>query len=148
MESNKNLSYKVAEGSPGFLLWQVSTIWRQYIENLLDPLRLSHPEFVVLATSFWLKRSHDHVMQTDIAKHTKLSNMHVSKVLRALEKKLLIQRTMHAKDTRAKSIIVSREGSMLLRKAIKQVESFDRNFFAPLEAKMVEFNQLLNSLVG
>lgn len=147
MEHNKIFAHKTGE-SPGFLLWQVSTLWRQHIEEILVPLRLSHPEFIVLATSFWLKRARDHVMQIDIAKQTKLSNMHVSKTLRALEKKLLIQRSAHISDTRAKSIVVSREGLMLLRQAVKQVESFDQQFFASLGLQSAEFNRLLSSLIG
>lgn len=147
MEHNKIFSYKEAEESPGFLLWQVSTLWRQNLETILAPLRLSHPEFIVLATAFWLKRSREHVMQTDIAKQTKLSNMHVSKILRVLEKKLLIQRKAHVTDTRAKSILVNREGLMLLRQAVKQVEGYDRKFFTPLGTQASEFNKLLSSLV-
>jgi MarR family transcriptional regulator, organic hydroperoxide resistance regulator len=147
MEHNKIFAQKGGGESPGFLLWQVSTLWRRHVEDILLPLRLSHPEFVVLATSFWLKRTQEHVRQSDIAKQTKLSNMHVSKTLRALEKKLLIQRLAHAGDTRAKSIVVSREGLILLRQAVKQVEVFDQQFFAALGLQSAEFGRLLGALI-
>jgi hypothetical protein len=46
-----------AEESPGFLLWRVSTLWRRAIEAILKPLGLTHPQFVVLATTAWLTRA-------------------------------------------------------------------------------------------
>ena len=42
------------EDSPGFLLWHVTLRWQRDIAAALAPLDLTHVQFVLLATTWWL----------------------------------------------------------------------------------------------
>lgn len=41
-------------GSPGFLLWNVSLSWHREVGSVLKPLDLTHVQFVLLASTWWL----------------------------------------------------------------------------------------------
>ena len=47
----KASSFQKAEQSPGFLMWQASTLWRRKIEAVLSEYKLSHSAFVILAVT-------------------------------------------------------------------------------------------------
>ncbi|HEY0518719.1 MAG TPA: hypothetical protein VGC84_04425, partial [Ilumatobacteraceae bacterium] len=41
--------------SPGFVLWQVATVWQREIRDALADLELTHAQFVLLASVGWLE---------------------------------------------------------------------------------------------
>lgn len=63
---------KSPEESPGFLLWHISLSWRSSIKGALRPFDLTHPQFVVFATTSWLTRKGNHISQSDIGKRAGL----------------------------------------------------------------------------
>ena len=71
--------------SSGFLLWHVSTSWRSSIENILKTFGLTHPQFVVLATTGWLTRNGDSVTQVMIGKMAGLDPNTNSQIIKGLE---------------------------------------------------------------
>ena len=54
MKKSMNFSFKKAEDSPGFLLWQLTNQWQQQQRKALKTLGLTHPQFVALAGTLWL----------------------------------------------------------------------------------------------
>ncbi|MBS0624167.1 MAG: MarR family transcriptional regulator [Verrucomicrobia bacterium] len=124
--------HESAEKSPGFLLWSVSTLWRRKIEEVLKPLGLTHPQFVILATTGWLTRTGQSVTQTEVGRYAALDPNTTSQILRSLEAKGWIQRT-HRCDERSKSPCLTEIGTTLLNKALPAVEQADAHFFAPLQ---------------
>lgn len=86
-EWKKITQFTGPEDSPGFLLWQVSTEWRRQVENALVPLNITHPQFVILASTGWLTREKYEVSQVELARHCKIDVTMTSQILRALEKK-------------------------------------------------------------
>ncbi len=120
--------------SPGFLLWHISTSWRSSIEAVLKPLGLTHPQFVVLATSGWLTRNGDLVTQVAIGKMAGLDPNTNSQIIKGLEQKGLIQRAQSS-DGRAKNVSLTPAGSKLLKEALPAVEKADALFFNPLSEK-------------
>jgi DNA-binding MarR family transcriptional regulator len=132
--------------SPGYLLWRVSTYWRSAIEESLKPFNLTHPQFVVLATTAWLTRKGDLVNQIDISKATSLDPNTTSQILRGLEQKNLIKRTRSVNE-RNKNPQLTKIGSTVLEKALPAVEQADHNFFAMLTDKeLTQFIQLFQKL--
>src|SRR3989338_5589068 len=119
-KSNNNIEkltlFKTPEESPGYLLWHVSSSWRSSIEKTLKPLKLTHPQFVVLATTSWLTRKGDHVNQIDISKSTGLDPNTTSQVLRSLEIKNFIKRTLSINE-RSKNPFLTDLGFKVLKKA-------------------------------
>ena len=138
--------FESPDDSPGFLLWQVSHLWQRKIKAALDPLGLTHVQFVLLASVAWLSHEDDALTQVRLAAHAKTDVMMTSKVVRTLESKGLLQRTAHPADTRAKSLATTTEGHELLSRAIKVVNEVDREFFAALGVHMAEFRTSLLSL--
>lgn len=117
--------------NPGFLLWRVTLRWQRAVASVLRPLGLTHPQFVVLASTWWLGRDGQPPSQRELAEHTDMDAMTASQVARALEAKRLIRREQDRYDTRIKRLYVTEEGLALAGKAIEVVESIDRAYFGP-----------------
>jgi DNA-binding MarR family transcriptional regulator len=129
--------FDVPEQSPGFLLWHVSTSWRTAIEAVLKPLSLTHPQFVVLTSLWWLTKDGERVTQALIGKLAGLDPNTVSQILRGLEVKKLIKR-VQSSDVRAKNPLLTAQGSEVLARALPAVESADILFFKKLTAQEIE----------
>jgi DNA-binding MarR family transcriptional regulator len=137
------------EHSPGFLLWQVSTLWQRRQRAALEPLGLTHVQFVLLATAAWLARSGTSPTQTALAAQAKTDVMMTSQVIRALEGRGLVARVPHPTDTRAKHVSVTPEGQALVRKAMRVVEAADAAFFEALgDAKTASLVHAMGRLVA
>ncbi|MBS0029849.1 MarR family winged helix-turn-helix transcriptional regulator [Chitinophaga sp. 22321] len=140
-------SVDAAEESPGFLLWQVTSLWQRAIRKALEKYDLTHSQFVLLASTLWLTQQDEPVTQILLSAHSKIDPMTTSTVLRTLQTKGLLQRKEHATDTRAKTVALTENGEKVTRQAIKVVEKFDKDFFEPLGAKTSEFNRKLRLLL-
>lgn len=134
------------EDSPGFLLWQVTTLWQRGIRKELEAIGITHPQFVLLASLLWLSREKDSVMQIDLSQHSKIDPMTTSTVIRTLQRKKLVERKEHATDTRAKVVTLTAEGARITRKAVKIIERFDTGFFHSLDNQLGGFTSALQVL--
>jgi DNA-binding MarR family transcriptional regulator len=120
------------EESPGFVLWHVTLRWQRAITAALAPLGLTHVQFVLLASAWWLNARGDEPNQLSLARQAGTDVKMTSEVLRKLEAKDLIVRTVDAADTRARRITVTGRGSELARAAVTVVEDADASFFGAL----------------
>jgi DNA-binding MarR family transcriptional regulator len=120
------------EESPGFVLWHVTLRWQRAITAALAPLGLTHVQFVLLAAAWWLNARGDEPNQLSLARQAGTDVKMTSEVLRKLEAKDLIVRTVDAADTRARRITVTGRGSELARAAVTVVEDADASFFGAL----------------
>jgi DNA-binding MarR family transcriptional regulator len=120
------------EESPGFVLWHVTLRWQRVITAALAPLGLTHVQFVLLASAWWLNAHGDEPNQLSLARQAGTDVKMTSEVLRKLEVKGLIVRTVDAADTRARRIKVTERGGELARAAVTAVEGADASFFAAL----------------
>ena len=118
--------------SPGFLLWHVTLRWQRDITAALAPLDLTHVQFVLLATTWWLNSHGEDPNQLTLARQAGTDVKMTSQVLRKLETKGLIRRDVDTADTRAKRLRVTDRGAELAAQAIAAVESADTNFFHPV----------------
>jgi len=117
--------------SPGFLLWRVTLRWQRAIAATLTPYRITHVQFVLLASAWWLGEQGEHPNQLAIATHAGTDVKMTSEVLRSLERKGLIERETDPIDTRAKLVTVTAAGRELAPELIAAVEATDLGFFAP-----------------
>ena len=139
--------FKSPNDSPGYLLGQLSMCWQRKQKKVLDPLDLTHTQFVLLAALGWLSKTSDAVTQVDIADQSNSDRMMVSKVLRTLEEKKFITRNEHKTDTRAKTIRLTATGETVLQKAVKKVEDADLEFFSLLGNDISSFNSNMLRLI-
>ena len=117
------------EESPGFLLWHVTLRWQRMIAGTLAPLDLTHVQFVLLATAWWLNSRGEDPNQLSLARQAGTDVKMTSEVLRKLEAKGLIVRTVDAADTRAKKLRVTDRGAERAIQAVAAVEAADAAFF-------------------
>lgn len=139
--------FQKAEESPGFLLWQVTLLWRRKIEAILHPHGLTHVQFVLLAGLWYLTKDGKAITQKDVANFTRCDVTMTSQVLRSLEKKGLLIRQQKQGDERAKYPELTPAGLDKLKGAMKTVESVDQEFFDSLEGNLQEFRKCLQVLL-
>jgi DNA-binding MarR family transcriptional regulator len=118
-----------AWSSPGFLLWRTTLRWQRTMTETLRPLGLTHVQFVLLASTWWLCENGEPPRQRDLAEHAGTDPMMTSQVVRALEAKGLLTRTPDPEDARAIRLGTTRAGKALAPRAIVAVEAADRAFF-------------------
>jgi DNA-binding MarR family transcriptional regulator len=120
------------DDSPGFLLWHVTLRWQRDITAALAPLDLTHVQFVLLATTWWLNSRGEDPNQLALARQAGTDVKMTSQVLRKLEAKGLIRRDVDTGDTRAKRLRITDRGAGLAAAALAAVESADARFFQPI----------------
>jgi DNA-binding MarR family transcriptional regulator len=143
--------FETPSESNGFLLWKATNLWQREIKKTLKKFDLTHTQFVILASSYWLTSKTENITQVEIANFIDIDKMMTSNVIRKLIEKKLLKRKEHKTDTRAKTINLTEKGLETLKKSIKEVENFDNTFFGQL-SNAVEFSEellrLLNNYFG
>jgi DNA-binding MarR family transcriptional regulator len=121
--------------SPGFLLWHATLRWQRQVAATLAPLDLTHVQFVLLASTWWLNEQGERPSQIALAAQAGTDVKMTSQVVRALERKGLVEREIDPADTRARRLGVTRRGARLAPRAIEAVERTDAEFFADVADK-------------
>ena len=108
-------------GSPrhaiGFVLWRVTHRFERELELALRPLDLTHLQFTLLALVAWTQKQGGIPTQAELARAGDIHVMQVSNVLKALERKALISRSVAEGNVTAKSVTLTAEGLERLRAA-------------------------------
>jgi DNA-binding MarR family transcriptional regulator len=115
---------------PGLLMTVASFKWQRSANEALDELDLSPTQFAMLSGIDALSSQEDSITQTKLARFVGADMMLTSKHVRELEARDLVNREEHPTDTRARSLSLTREGSALLKKAIRVVTRVDKSVFA------------------
>ena len=133
----------------GFLMLQVSNLWADYHDKALKKYHdLSYIQYAVLASVYWLVLHNEkQVTQAVLAQHTKISPMTVSQMLKVLEAKGYVYRSIHLTDIRAKAVDLTPKGKELMNKAIKTIFDVDAKFFQILGKKLKHFNGYMLELL-
>lgn len=124
--------------SPGFLLWRVTLQWQRAVRAALEPVGLTHTQFVVLAAVWWLEQeAAEPPSQRRVAELVGIDPMTASQVLRALEGRGHLSRVDGRADARQKLIALSREGVRVAEQAVTLVEEADGVFFATADERVL-----------
>ena len=137
---------RFAEGpaqSPGFLLWRLTLAWQRAVTAALAPLDLTHVQFVLLASAWWLTEQGTVPHQQDLATHAGTDARMTSEVVRKLADKGLLVREVDPNDTRARRLRPTPAGVALATRAIQAVEDVDATFFAAESDTLVPVLQRL-----
>ncbi len=123
--------------SPGFLLWRATLRWQRSIGSALRPLELTHVQFVLLASLWWLSAHGDEADRTpsqrEVADQAGTDVMMTSQVVRTLEGRGLLNRTPDPADARVKRLSLTDTGRRRAEQAISIVEVVDTHFFSAVE---------------
>jgi DNA-binding MarR family transcriptional regulator len=125
-------AYASAWDSPGFLLWHATLRWQRAMRAALAPHRLTHVQFVLLASAWWLGEQGEQPAQRRLAEQAGTDAMMTSQVVRALERQGLVERLRDPGDARTVRVTVTAAGRERLQGALADVEAADAAFFAPV----------------
>lgn len=132
----------------GFQLWQSANEWERFVNTALEPFGVNQSEVFQLISLVVAARQQEgvgEVTQVLLAQLTGTHVMTVSKILRSLEKKQLIVRTV-GRDARAKALRITKAGEQLLIETTGALMEANNNFFpAAGRAELVAYLQTRNS---
>ena len=133
--------------SPGFLLWHTTLRWQREVAAALKPLGLTHAQFVLLASVWWLETQGGHPSQRELAAHAGTDGMMTSQVVRVLERRALLTRSPDPSDGRVRRLATTRAGREQAVRAVEVVDALDERFFAPA-AEDVDLLHVFRKLSG
>lgn len=145
MTGRLDTSHADPHDSPGLMLWRVTNAWQRVIRATLEPFDLTHVQFVLLAVLVSLDDAGP-VTQRALATQAATDPMMTSQVLRALERKGLVERLEHPADRRARMLRATPEGVRLAGRANAAVEHADDDYFAVLGDAQPGFTRALVAL--
>jgi DNA-binding MarR family transcriptional regulator len=122
----------MSEATPGHLVWRLSMKWRAAVDRALAPRGLTHAQYVMLASLYGLERAGRTPSQRELADHTGLEALYVSKLARSLDADGLIQRTRDTVDTRTMRLELTAAGRETIQPAIEDVAVLLDKLLAPL----------------
>lgn len=140
-------SMQIPQESTGFLLWQVTNLWQRKIKLVLKKYRLTHVQFVLITAVYWFELNNQTANQINLSKTTKVDAMTTSTVIRTLATKNLLTREENSKDSRSKTVTLTKKGLEIAKITIPLVENFDQQFFSGLKGLQGDFNKSLNFLL-
>jgi DNA-binding MarR family transcriptional regulator len=124
--------------STGYLLWHLSLRWRVALDRALAPLGLTSSQYGVLASLHGISRTGSRPSQRELASFSGLEPMHVSKLIRALERGGLVERAGNPDDTRAVQLNVTARGVEVVTAAREKVIELEDRRLAPLGGRQSE----------
>jgi DNA-binding MarR family transcriptional regulator len=116
----------------GYAVWRLSMKWRAAVDTAVGPLGLTHAQYSVLASLRGLTRGGGKPSQRELADHTGLDPIYISKLARALEGAGLVARAPDPHDARAVRLTVTAEGRAVIDPAIVIVHDLLEELTAPL----------------
>ena len=118
--------------TPGHLVWRLSMKWRVAVDRALAPIGLTHAQYVFLSSLFGLERAGANPSQRELADHTGLEALYVSKLARTLDTDGLVERTRDTADTRTIRLTLTERGREVVEPAIATVADLLDRLLAPL----------------
>jgi len=134
--------------SVGFRLWHVQHAFMRRLEGALLPLGLTHMQFVVLRVADHLAQAGEQPTQARLAAGTATDRMMVSKVLRLLEGKGLVVRSVHPMDARAHHVVLTAAGRRLVAQAVPLALRAQAEYFDSLSSgRLEQLDAILDELL-
>jgi len=106
--------------------------WRTAVDRAVAPLGLTHAQYSLLASLYGMASAGKQPSQRELADHTGLEPIYVSKLVRVLERDGLVHRAGNPDDTRAVRLIITDRGREVAGQAIAIVGELLEELTAPL----------------
>ncbi len=139
--------YTLPSDSVGLQFWGAYSKWHSQVLEILKPLNINHTQFVILASILWcIDHEKSPTTQAEIARITGLDKMTLSKSLKGLILKGLIDKTKDTRDARSFSLNLTLKGEGLINAALVLIEELDTQYFKHLGDSRKLFISLLQKL--
>ena len=122
----------VSRPTLGYLFWRITLKWVAAVDRVVAPFGLTHAQYSLLASLYGLSRAGQRPSQRELADHTGLEPMFVSKLARVLERSGLIERDVHPADPRAVQLRMTTRGIEVVEPAIAAVAGLQDQHLAAL----------------
>jgi DNA-binding MarR family transcriptional regulator len=117
------------------------------MRSVLAPHDLTHVQFVLLASLWWLEDNTDQPpTQAGLAEQAGTDPMMTSQVIRRLEARGVLKRAVDRADGRARRLRLTAGGRALVARALADVEAADDDYFAALGNRRAAFLKALATL--
>jgi len=120
------------EPTTGYLVWRLSTRWRTAVDRAVKPLGLTHATFSLLGVLTGLSRGGKRPSQRQLADHTGLDAIYVSKLARTLEKSGLLERPADPDDPRAVRLGLTDRGREVITAAFAVIREVNEEVTSPI----------------
>jgi DNA-binding MarR family transcriptional regulator len=143
------MKYADRERNPAYQLWLASNAWQREVRRALEPLDLTHVQFVILASVSILSEEFGRcVSQVQVCRFAVTDANMTSQVVRSLVEKGWLLRLPHPEDKRAHRLKLTEEGARLTAEARLIVRGCAEEFFysrlGDKHDQLVELLRLLN----
>lgn len=136
----------------GYYLWRTTMRWRAAVDRALNPIKLTHAQYMLLASLYGLSSQGAKPSQRELADFSGLEPIYVSKLTRALQQSGLLTRTEHPDDSRAMQLTLTEHGTKTVRQAISIVHGLQEELTAPIggtaDPRHQQFVDTLKALLG
>jgi DNA-binding MarR family transcriptional regulator len=102
------------------------------VDLAVAPLGLTHAQYTFLASLRGVAQSGSDPSQRELADHTGLDPIYISKLAKSLENAGLIKRIADRRDTRAVHLTITKEGTLIIDRAVTIVRNVMEQLTAPL----------------
>ena len=140
--------YPELDESASYQLWVATNRWQRTARRVLEPLGLTHCQYLVLGVTRFLLERHPQVTQAQVARTADVDEMMVSQVVRTLEGQGLLRREPHPEDARARCLLLTDLGEQKAAEAKELMKAEATTFFAPIGDQLPELTKLLRTLAS
>jgi len=112
----------------GFLIWDVSRLWRVVLDRTLKPLGVTRSQYSVIA---FLSRR-DGMTQTALAADLDMTKVAVGGLLERMEAVGLVERRADESDARVRRVFLTRKGTRMTQKIRELADPIEREMLASL----------------
>jgi DNA-binding MarR family transcriptional regulator len=126
-------------GGLGFALAHAAQVWRARLGDELADLSVTAPQFLVLSALLYLEtRGRDAPTQREIGERTGTDPNTTSQIVRGIERRGLVRREPHARDSRALALSLTPAGLALARECTARARALNDSFFADTDPALYE----------
>ena len=137
----------LSEKKAGLLVWQVANLWQNKLRHILKLYKLTLNEYLVLESIIELKKQIILLNQNVISSFSGIDVSVVSVVLKLLERKKFIKRTVD-KDNRKKTIEMLSMGKKTFNAIYPLIILEEEKIFYKLQNEKKNFSNLLKLILG
>ena len=139
--------FKTPQESIGLQFWKLHSKWQKRIASELSIYKVTHTQFVILASIKWFQEQCIKPSQAEISAVTGIEKMTLSKAITRLESSSLVKKTQSSKDTRSVCISLTNKAGKLIPELLKVIENIDDEIFSIKDTPdRVLFTKLITEL--
>ena len=140
--------YGDPDKSPGRQLWIATKAWHRMMQRELEPLGLTHAQFLLLASLDYLSQREETVTLRRLCRFAPMDENMASQVVKSLIEKEWVEKSEHPTDRRSQRLEPTAAGRAKVAEAMLVSRPANAAFFEPLGEKTGELAAMLLTLTG